>query len=315
MNEFLMVAGFSLAAYAVVSNDSIQTLGTFLAANSKRRWWLLWAYTSSILVAVLMYSWFTNNGDPAYGRLEKFPVPENGVSWIHVAAPFALLVLTRFGIPVSTTFLVLSVFAPGNIVAMLEKSVVGYLVAFLVTFGIFFITLRVIESRNSGSPENQDAASYWIVIQWLSTAYLWSQWLIQDLANIFVFLPRDLDFQWMLFGAMVLVLMQGYTFYERGGAIQKILTSKQSVANAKAATMIDILLGTIYLVFKEWSNMPMSTTWVFLGLLAGRELAFTVLRNSTGLAKTLRLVGVDAAKAGLGLIVSIALAILSISVQ
>ena len=77
------------------------------------------------------------------------------------------------------------------------------------------------------------------------------------------------------FGAMVLVLMQGYTFYERGGAIQKILTSKQSVANAKAATMIDILLGTIYLVFKEWSNMPMSTTWVFLGLLAGRELAFS----------------------------------------
>ena len=118
MNEFLMIAGFSLAAYAVVSNDSIQTLGTFLAANSKRKWWLVWAYTSSILVAVLMYSWFINNGDPAYGRLEKFPVPENGVSWIHVAAPLALLVLTRFGIPVSTTFLVLSVFAPGNSVAM-----------------------------------------------------------------------------------------------------------------------------------------------------------------------------------------------------
>ena len=42
----------------------------------------------------------------------------------------------------------------------------------------------------------------------------------------------------MLFGAMVLVLMQGYTFYERGGAIQKILTSKQSVANAKAAPIV-----------------------------------------------------------------------------
>ena len=29
------------------------------------------------------------------------------------------------------------------------------------------------------------------------------------------------------------------------------------------------------LIFKEASNLPMSTTWVFLGLLAGRELRAT----------------------------------------
>lgn len=315
MNELLMIAGFALAAYAVVSNDSIQTLGTFLAANNKRPWWVLWAYVSSILVAVLLYSWIVNGGDPAYGRLEKFPVPENGISWIHVAAPFALLVLTRFGIPVSTTFLVLSVFGPGNIVAMLEKSIVGYIVAFVVTFSIFFAVLKIIDRRTTGAESEQEPAAYWVVLQWLSTAYLWSQWLIQDLANIFVFFPRDLDLQWMLFGMALLVLLQGYTFYERGGAIQKILTSKQSVANAKAATMIDILLGTIYLVFKEWSNMPMSTTWVFLGLLAGRELAFTVLRNATGLSSTLKLIGIDASKALLGLAVSVALAVVSMTVS
>jgi hypothetical protein len=31
----------------------------------------------------------------------------------------------------------------------------------------------------------------WFVLQWLSTGFLWSQWLMQDLANIFVYLPRQ----------------------------------------------------------------------------------------------------------------------------
>ena len=53
---------------------------------------------------------------------------------------------------------------------------------------------------------------------------------------------------------------------------------------------------------------------VFLDLLAGRKLVFTVIRKSTGLASSLWLVSVDDAKDGLGLIVSIALAIPAISV-
>ena len=78
--------------------------------------------------------------------------------------------------------------------------------------------------------------------------------------------------------------------------------------------MVGIPLWTTYLVFKELSYMPMSTKWAFLGLLAGRELVFTVLRNSTGLASSLLLVGAYAAEDGLGLIVSSALAIPAISV-
>ena len=71
ITEILMVVGFLLAAYAVVANDSIQTLGTFLASNAQRPWWQLWIFASSILVAVLLYGWWVNSGDPAYGRLEE----------------------------------------------------------------------------------------------------------------------------------------------------------------------------------------------------------------------------------------------------
>ena len=37
-----MVIGFTLAAYSVVANDSVQTLGTFIASNSENfKWYVL----------------------------------------------------------------------------------------------------------------------------------------------------------------------------------------------------------------------------------------------------------------------------------
>ena len=70
-----MLVGFILAAYSIVANDAIQTLGTFLSSNSRRPWWVLWIYACLILLAVLVYGWLTNEGDIAYGRLEQFRSP------------------------------------------------------------------------------------------------------------------------------------------------------------------------------------------------------------------------------------------------
>ena len=36
--QIAMWFGFALAGYSAIANDSIQTLGTFLASNSKRTW-------------------------------------------------------------------------------------------------------------------------------------------------------------------------------------------------------------------------------------------------------------------------------------
>jgi phosphate/sulfate permease len=307
MVEALMILGFVLAAYSVVANDSIQTLGTFLASNSHRPWWVLWAFSSSILLLVLLYGWVTNDGDPAYGRLEEFPKPEGGISLIHVAAPLVLLFLTRFGIPVSTTFLVLSVFAPQNIDSMLVKSLMGYLVAFVTGILVYrFVVRRLTEHFHRTADEV--TPTYWIALQWLSTGFLWSQWLIQDLANVFVFLTRPLPLMWLVFAVAVLLIMQGVIFYQYGGRIQRIVTSKSMTGDIRSATIIDFIYGLILLVFKEWSNMPMSTTWVFLGLLAGREIALTLNLKHRDMRETLGLVAKDGGKALAGLAVSIGLA-------
>ena len=307
-----MIVGFLLAAYSVVANDSIQTLGTFLASNSHRPWWVLWFFAGSILLVVLFYGWFVNDGDPAYGRLEKFPVPEGGVSWIHAIPPLALLILTRLGVPVSTTFLVLTVFAvtggqTSNLGAMLTKSALGYVVAFGSAILLFsFVFKRATEyfHRTRG----EEIPAYWVVLQWASTGFLWSQWLIQDLANIFVYLPRELSPLWLAFGVGALLVMQGYIFYQFGGEIQKIVTSKTDTTDIRAATIIDFIYGVVLLIFKEMSNMPMSTTWVFLGVLAGREFALSFYLSDTTTRGTARKVISDAAKALSGLVVSVVLA-------
>ena len=306
--EIFMVAGFLLAAYAVVANDSIQTLGTFLASNSHRPWWVLWLFASGILAAVLAYGWFFHSGDVSYGRLEKFPAPQGGISWIHAIPPLALLILTRAGVPVSTTFMVLTVFTVGNLQAMLAKSLLGYLVAFVAAIVLFRLVFRRATEyfhRTRGA----DIPGYWVVLQWSSTAFLWSQWLIQDLANIFVYLPRQLSVSWLLFGVVALVAMQGYIFYTFGGVIQKIVLSKTDTTDIRAATIIDFIYGLVLLLFKEASNIPMSTTWVFLGLLAGREFALSMYLADTGFRRSLRIVSMDALKALSGLIVSVILAL------
>lgn len=306
--EILIILGFLLAGYSIIANDSIQTLGTFIASNSNRPWWVLWGFASSVLAAVVIYGWVVNGGDPAYGRLEKFPEPAGGIQWYHVVSPFAILILTRFGVPVSTTFLVLAVFNAQNIAPMLMKSVMGYIVAFVVAIVIYrFVINKTTEYFNK--TKGQPISIYWVFAQWATTAFLWSQWLIQDLANIFVFLPREIGGGAVALALVFLIGLQGIVFFQMGGAIQKIVTSKTGTADIRGATIIDFLYGLVLLVFKEWSNMPMSTTWVFLGLLAGRQLAITLHMYNPPISETSQLIFSDAMKALLGLAISVALAV------
>ena len=69
--------GFMLAAYAVIGNDSVQTLGTFIASNIRVfKWYWLWAAASAVLVFTLFHGWYINDGDISYGRLDHIPYIE-----------------------------------------------------------------------------------------------------------------------------------------------------------------------------------------------------------------------------------------------
>lgn len=306
LHHILMVIGFLLAAYSVVANDAIQTLGTFLSSNANRPWWLLWLYAGGILTVVFLYGWAANDGDVSYGRLVNFPMPET-FTWALILPPFVVLVLTRFAIPVSTTFLILTSFTAAALPSMLTKSLIGYALAFVVAIMIYATVSRIFYRRVLDTAD-QPPAGYWVALQWLSTGFLWSQWLIQDLANIFAYLPRQMDLHWLLFALAVMLGLHAYLFYRRGGAIQGIVTSKTNTQDIRSATIIDIVFALILVFFKELSNVPMSTTWVFLGLLAGREFALILALKIGTVSGTTKVVLSDIMKAVIGLVVSVVIA-------
>ena len=305
-----MWAGFVFAGYAVIANDSIQTIGTFIASNKQRPWWMLWLFIGGIMLVTLGYSWFVNNGDVTYGRLSSkgFADAPTDFAFLQVAGPLFLLILTRLKIPVSTTFLILTSFATSakGVTAVLTKSVSGYVIAFVVAIGLWMALGKLMDRKFRG-----EAHKGWHVAQWIATASLWCMWLVQDAANVAVFLPRKLEFSEFAVFAGVLFLGLAVLFRLGGDKIQEIVEEKAVVVDVRHATIIDATYAIILYIFKVVSNIPMSTTWVFLGLLAGREIAINLTRakeDRRSMREVARLVIKDIAFVTFGLIVSIAIA-------
>ena len=59
--------------------------------------------------------------------------------------------------------------------------------------------------------------------------------------------------------------------------------------------------------FKELNDLPMSTTWVFIGLLCGRELAIATMNKKYKLRYVFPIIGKDFIKMMVGLSVSVAI--------
>lgn len=307
IHSIYALVGFCLAAYAVVGNDAVQTLGTFIASNIKVfKWYWLWLAASLVLVFTMVYGWHINDGDISYGRLAKIPYQE--VQWYHAAAPLILVMLTRFGIPVSTTFLVLSTFASTLVLEkMLVKSVVGYGLAAVIAYAVWMIVARFLNEKYD--KVKSEHRLHWRTLQWLATGFLWYSWLSHDMANIAVFLPRQVPVD-MLFGATALLVAGlGYIFYTHGGKIQQIVLEKSGTRFMRSATIIDFIYALILIYFKQMNEIPMSTTWVFVGLLTGRELAIaTTYRAQYHFGYVFPLIGKDFIKMMVGLGISVALA-------
>ena len=140
-----MGIGFLFAAYSVIANDSVQTLGTWIASNNEKvNWKIMWVAASSVLLWALWYGWYAYGGDISYGRLNKIPFQE--IQWYHAAAPGLLLLLTRIGVPVSTSFLVLSAFASTFILEkMLMKSMMGYAVAAVAAYALWLGITKILD--------------------------------------------------------------------------------------------------------------------------------------------------------------------------
>ena len=306
--------GFLLAGYAVVGNDALQTLGPFLAGNRgrvPRPWQAL--FLCAVLCAVLLLGWWTGQGDPAWGRLAAVELPEP-FGWPDLLPALAVLALTRWGLPVSTSFLLLTAFAPVSLGGMVLRSLVGYGLAFLLGLLVYGAVAWLLERPASGG---EGSAAPWLALQWLATGWLWSQWLIQDLANVYVVLPRQLPASTMALSLAVLCLGVCLLVALGGGPIQGLLSSKRNGDEPRSTTLIALLFGLILFGLARVIQTPLSTTWVFLGLLGGREVALSWRLGAAGASPgeaggdgLVRTLTGDLLKAGAGLLLSGAVALL-----
>ena len=72
MTLIYTVIGFALAGYSVIGNDSIQTLGTFIASKKKWfKWYTLAGSASAVMIFALAWGWY------AYCLLYTSPSPRD----------------------------------------------------------------------------------------------------------------------------------------------------------------------------------------------------------------------------------------------
>lgn len=312
---WIQALAFLLAAAAVVGNDSLQTLGPFLSSNRGRVPLPLQVlFLGGLLAVMLGVGWWLHGGDPSWGRLAAFPLPQV-FRWVDLLPPLAVLGLTRWGAPLSTSLLLLTAVVPAQLGPVLRKSLLGYglaAAAGLLLYGLLLWLLERPRSESVGAPAglSDPDAPFWLVLQWAATAWLWSQWLVQDLANVYVLLPRQLSAAQLGLSGAVLCLGLAGLVASGGGPIQRVVQTKLNTGRLRSATLIDLLFGALLLVMARLSATPLSTTWVFLGLLAGRELGLWLRLQHRPVGELAAVLGQDLAKASVALGLSLALALL-----
>ena len=261
-----------------------------------------------IFIITVTYSWINYTGDISYGRLASKGLNEapQNFKFLQVFAPVALLMMTRLKMPVSTSILLLSAFATqaSSITSILSKSLFGYIIAFTAAIIIWTITTNLFEKYKNTKPSR-----IWLPLQWISSGALWSTWIMQDMANVAVVLPRSLTFDQFLVVASFIFFGLGLLFYLRGDKIQQIVLEKSDIIDVRAATVVDFIYACLLYYLKVISSIPISTTWVFIGLLGGREIAINLRKNGGDYKKALKMIGKDTLFAAVGLIVSLIIAL------
>ena len=86
---------------------------------------------------------------------------------------------------------------------------------------------------------------------------------------------------------------------------RKVVLDKTGTRYARSATIINTIYAAVLYYFKELNDLPMSTTWVFVGLLCGRELAISTMNKEYKFKYVFPLIGKDFVKMVFGLSVSV----------
>ena len=300
-----MAVGFLFALCLLSQTIQYKLLVLGLHQTTKNLIGRLCGILSAVLLYTLWYGWYVNAGDISYGRLKQNSFQE--IQWYHAMAPVRLLVLTRIGVPVSTSFLVLSAFASTFVLEkMLIKSMMGYAVAAVAAYAIWIVVSKILDEAK---PVKEEHKKYWRIGQWVTTGFLWFTWLSHDMANIVLWSALDKFMDLMVMISLVFVAGLAFMFREGGGKIQKIVLEKHNTRYVRSATIIDAVYWLILWFFKELNDIVnnLGVRWFTVC----RELAMATITGKEKFRTVFPLVTKDFIKMmiGLGASVAVVLAI------
>ena len=183
------------------------------------------------------------------------------------------------------------------------RKVVGYGLAAVVAYIAWIVISKLINEKLDEVDEKW--IGFWRNSVWVTSGWLWWVWLSHDVANIAVYLPRQLSPILLITVMTYFTILLFYIFYIHGGPIQKVVLDKTGTRYARSATIINVIYAVVLFYFKELNDLPMSTTWVFVGLLCGRELAISTMNKDYKFKYVFPLIGKDFIKMIFGLSVSV----------
>ena len=85
---------------------------------------------------------------------------------------------------------------------------------------------------------------------WISSGALWSTWIMQDMANVAVVLPRSLSTDQFLVVSSFIFFGLGLLFYLRGDRIQRIVTEKTDIIDVRLLRLLTSYMPIFYIILK-----------------------------------------------------------------
>ncbi len=297
----------AVSSYTVIGNNYIQTIGSFIV-NNKQKSINIWIFLSISFIATTLISWFIYEGGVDYLLLKNIEYQKD-LDIIIVLIPLLLNIFTKYGIPVSATFLIIPLFGTSNTIhIMITKTITSYFLAFMVSFFIWSFIYKNL--TNIIKNTNEEVNKFWNIIEYITTGLVWIAWNILSICVFVVFVDRQFNIYELVIFNLIVIFILYLLINNSGGKIEKIIKEKRGSNNKKTTAIFNLLFAIILLYLQFFSNVPLTTTWVFLGLLAGKELAMTYVESNLfvsgrNMKASLAKIIVDLNKAVIGIVFSL----------
>lgn len=299
---------YGITTIAITSNDFPQTFASYQATQSNtvlNKIFNILVFGAVLWTVHSLFYFYFEPGEIHCFKLDGYPEAQS-FTLVQALTPILVIIASRFRFPLSTSFAVLTVFSVTSANSfeltskMIVKSLNGYVIAYICAVAIWLLVVlleRYLKKKGLIGESSWLAQSapgrfmmhdqLWKILQLITTMSLWAVWLMQDTANSAVFLPRQLPLWLFLIAVSIYMIALTVILWREGGEMQGAVEEHHPIPDAKSATLVDAVYAVILFVFLVLSNTPMSTTFVFFGLLAGRHTVLNRVRSQGSIKSSL----------------------------